>query len=63
MEAESAGLAEELEQIQGFAAECEKPETIPGRVRPRLVNISRCTNILLEGITFQNRASWNYHWK
>lgn len=56
-----AELAEKLEQMQQLAAECEKPETIPGRVRPRLVNISRCENILLDGITFQNGASWNVH--
>lgn len=59
--AESAELAKELEQRPELVAECEKPETIPGRVRPRLVNISRCENILLEGITFQNGASWNVH--
>ncbi len=59
--AESAELAKELEQHPELVAECEKPETIPGRVRPRLVNISRCENILLEGITFQNGASWNVH--
>lgn len=59
--AESAELAKALEQTPELVAACEKPETIPGRVRPRLVNISRCENILLEGVTFQNGASWNVH--
>lgn len=61
IETQSAELAKELEQKPELVAECEKPETIPGRVRPRLVNISRCENILLEGVTFQNGASWNVH--
>lgn len=59
--AESAERAAELEQAPELIAHCERPETIPGRARPRLVNISRCENILLEGITFRNGASWNVH--
>lgn len=58
---ESGELAKELAQMPELVRQCEKPETIPGRVRPRLVNISRCENVLLSGVTFQNGASWNVH--
>lgn len=58
---ESEELAKELAQKPELVRQCEKPETIPGRARPRLVNISRCENILLSGVTFQNGASWNVH--
>lgn len=54
-------MAERLEQMADLAAECERAETMPGRVRPRLVNISRCRNILLAGVTFRDGASWNVH--
>lgn len=54
-------LGEKLEQMGELAAECECAETIPGRVRPRLVNISRCRHVLLAGVTFRNGASWNVH--
>ena len=42
-------------------SEFEKPETIPGRVRPRLINISCASNVLISGITIMNGASWNVH--
>ena len=41
--------------------ECEKPETIPGRVRPRLINMSNCQNITISSVTLKNGASWNVH--
>lgn len=42
-------------------SECEKPETIPGRVRPRLINLSNCQNVRISGLTLKNGASWNVH--
>ena len=54
-------LGEKLEQMSELVAECECAETVPGRVRPRLVNISRCRHVLLAGVTFRNGASWNVH--
>lgn len=54
-------LGEKLEQMGELVAECECAETVPGRVRPRLVNISRCRHVLLSGVTFRNGASWNVH--
>ena len=41
--------------------ECEKADTIPGRVRPRLINISNSENIVISGIKIQNGPSWNVH--
>ena len=38
--------------------ECEKPETIPARVRPRLINMSNCRNIELSGVTLRDGACW-----
>jgi polygalacturonase len=54
-------LSEYLNSLGDKINECEKPETIPGRVRPRLVNISNSQNIVLSGITFKDGAAWNIH--
>ena len=39
----------------------ERAETIPGRVRPRLIQMCNCQNIVLSGLTFKDGASWNIH--
>ncbi len=39
---------EELEKYKDF-------------LRPALVSLRRCTNVMLEGCTFQNSPSWNIH--
>ena len=39
----------------------EKPETLPGRVRPRLINISNSKNVRISGLNLKNGASWNVH--
>lgn len=61
IEYEGKRLKEYLNSHPEMVAECEKPETIPGRVRPRLINMSNCQNIVLSGIGLQNGASWNVH--
>lgn len=61
IESERERLKDYLESLGDKIGECEKPETIPGRVRPRLVNISNCQDIVLSGVTFKNGASWNVH--
>ena len=43
------------------AKECETMDTIPGRARPRLINVSSAQNIIFEGITIQNAPAWNLH--
>ncbi|MCM1540677.1 MAG: glycosyl hydrolase family 28 protein [Blautia sp.] len=59
-------IASETERLKDYLAslgdkvkECEKPETIPGRVRPRLIHMANCQNIYLSGVTFKDGASWN----
>ena len=61
-------IAEETERIRPYLEslgdkikECEKPETIPGRVRPRLINISNARNVRISGITIKDGACWNIH--
>lgn len=61
-------IASEREALKGYLAElgdrvreCENENTIPGRVRPRLINMSNCRDIVLEGVTLRNGASWNVH--
>lgn len=61
MERRQKEMERRSEELEALAAECECAETLPGRVRPRLVNISRCRHILLSGVTFRNGASWNVH--
>lgn len=58
---EKENLKEYLSVLGEEILECEKPETIPGRVRPRLINMSNCQNINISGITLKNGASWNVH--
>lgn len=58
----------EREQLRDYLAEnaamvasCENDRTIPGRVRPRLINLSNCENVRITGLTLKNGASWNVH--
>jgi polygalacturonase len=61
-------IATERELLKDFLAEnaeyvktCENEKTIPGRARPRLVNISNCQNVVLANVTFQYGPAWNVH--
>lgn len=59
--AERERLKKRLASLGDGIAEYEKPETIPGRVRPRLINLSNCQNVSISGLTLKNGASWNFH--
>lgn len=61
IEDERRVLAEYLHENQSLVATCENNDTIPGRVRPRLVNMSNCKNLRISGLTLKNGASWNVH--
>lgn len=61
IESEREKLKEYLAQNAALVATCENADTIPERVRPRLVNMSNCRNVWLHGLTFANGASWNLH--
>lgn len=54
-------LKDYLAQNSALIQECEKPETIPGRVRPRLINMSNCRNIVLADVALRDGACWNVH--
>lgn len=54
-------LKNESEVNADIIKECEKPETIPGRIRPRLINISNCKNVRISGLNLKDGASWNVH--
>ncbi|MBQ2803095.1 MAG: glycoside hydrolase family 28 protein [Lachnospiraceae bacterium] len=58
---ETEYLKDYLAELGDRIKECEKPETIPGRVRPRLIQMSNCQNVVISGITLKNGASWNVH--
>lgn len=58
----------EREQLKGFmeanadyVKTCETVDTIPGRARGRLINMSNCRNVVTSGLTMGYGASWNIH--
>lgn len=54
-------LKDYIESLGDKINECENSNTIPGRARPRLINVSCSENVLVSGITVMNGASWNVH--
>ncbi|MCM1174826.1 MAG: glycoside hydrolase family 28 protein [Blautia sp.] len=54
-------LKEYLDSLGDKIKECESKDTIPGRVRPRLIHISNSRNVVISGVTLKNGASWNVH--
>lgn len=61
IEGERERLKEQLSALGDGVKEYENENTIPGRVRPRLINMSNSRNVRLSGITLKNGASWNVH--
>ena len=61
IEDERERLRAYLEENAALVATCENDHTIPGRVRPRLINLSNCENVRISGLTLENGASWNVH--
>ena len=54
-------LKDFLEQNKELVATCERPDTIPKRRRGRLINISNCQNVIIEGLEVGMGPSWNVH--
>lgn len=54
-------LKEYLAANADDVAACENDNTIPGRVRGRLINMSNCSRIRISGLTLADGASWNLH--
>lgn len=61
IEKEKIVLKEYIASLGDKVLEYECADTIPGRVRPRLINISNSQNIILEDLTIENGPSWNVH--
>ena len=61
IELESELMKDYIDSLGDKIADYEFPKTIPGRARPRLINISNCRNIVLSGITVKNAPSWMVH--
>lgn len=61
IEEERVRLKDYLEELGDKILECENADTIPGRVRPRLLHICNSENVVISGITLKNGASWNVH--
>ncbi len=58
---EKKHLKEELEALGKSIEEYETPDTIPGRARGRLINMSNCRNIRISGLNLEKGAAWNVH--
>lgn len=54
-------LADEIAALGDKLKEYEHKDTIPGRMRGRLINISNCQDVTITGVTLKNGASWNVH--
>lgn len=54
-------LKEELASLKDRIKEYENEFTIPGRARPRLIQMCNCEKIDISGVTLKNGASWNVH--
>lgn len=61
VEIENVLMKEYIESLGEKVKECETSKTIPGRVRPRLINVSCAENVLISGVKLKNGASWNVH--
>ena len=61
IEAERARLKDAIAALGDKVKEYENDNTIPGRARGRLINLSNCENVRITGLTLQNGASWNVH--
>ena len=61
IEVEKVLLADYIRSLGEKVKECENSMTIPGRPRPRLINMSCAENVLISGIGIEKGASWNVH--
>lgn len=54
-------MKDEMEALGEKIKECETPWTIPGRARPRLINVSCAKNVEITGIKIAYAPCWNVH--
>ena len=60
-ETERAALSDYLAANADYVKTCENENTIPGRVRGRLIHMANCQNVVISGLTLGYGASWNVH--
>lgn len=61
IETEKERLKEFLKDNAAYIKTCENENTLPGRARGRLINMSNCQNVVMSGITMQYGPAWNIH--
>ena len=61
IDSETAILQEYLASLGDKILEYERADTIAGRVRPRLINISNAQNVAICGVGIEKGPSWNVH--
>ncbi len=58
---ENAALKDYIASLGDSIREFENSNTIAGRRRPRLINVSNCKNFTICGIEYGNSPAWNLH--
>ncbi len=61
IEDERIRLKAYLEELGDKVLECENLDTIPGRVRGRLINMTNSRNVRITGLTLADGPCWNVH--
>lgn len=61
MESERVRLREYMAGLGPELQEYENENTIPGRARGRLINLSNASKVIISGLTLKNGPSWNVH--
>ncbi len=61
LEVEKIRLKEYMESLGDEINTYENLDTIPGRLRPKLINISCSKNVVIDNIEIANGSCWNVH--
>lgn len=61
IEAEKESLKTFLSNNKEYVSTCESENTIPGRVRSKLVSVNNAENVVFANVTFQYGSAWNVH--
>ncbi len=61
VEVEKVLQADYIKSLGDKVKECENSLTIPGRPRPRLINMSCARDVVISGVGIEHGASWNVH--
>ena len=61
IERERVLMADYIASLGDKVKECENDRTIPGRKRPRLINMSNAANVVIADVSVGHGACWNVH--